>query len=140
MITKPIVKFARGEAWGGEGDLIGIKGKIGKILNKYEFEVYLFEEKGIKYYEFFYHPTHSSIDVRQSTEITETEIINAFKYVLAIFKNPVKKQKIIDDYIIRDQQTTRWEIENNKKEMDTFEKLVEDFISEAEGIKKKTGY
>ena len=31
MITKPIVKFARGEAWGGEGDLIGIKGKIGKI-------------------------------------------------------------------------------------------------------------
>ena len=137
MITKAIVKFARGEAWGGEGDLIGIKGKIGKILNKYEFEVYLFEEKGIKYYEFFYHPTHSSIDVRQSTEITEQEIINAFKYVLAIFKNPAEKQKIIDDYIIRDQQTTRWEIENNKKEMDTFEKLVEDFISEAEGIKKR---
>lgn len=134
---KKTVKFLRGEAWGGEGDLIGIKGKIGKILNKYEFEVYLFEEKGIKYYEFFYHPTHSSIDVRQSTEITEQEIIDAFKYVLSIFKNPVEKQKIIDDYIIKDQQTTRWEIENNKKEMDTFEKHIEDFILEVEGIKKR---
>jgi len=134
---KSIVKFARGECGYNENRLIGIKGKIGRILNKYEIEVYLIEKDGIKYYGFFYHPTHSNIYIDQPTEITEQEIINAFKEVLAIFKNPVKKQKIIDDWIIRDQQTLRWDIENNKKEMDTFEKLVEDFILEAEGIKKR---
>ena len=134
---KSIVRFARGECGYNENRLIGIKGKIGRILNKYEFEVYLIEKDGMKYYGFFYHPTHSNIYIDQQAEITEQEIIDAFKYVLAIFKNPVEKQKIIDDWIIRDQQTTRWEIENNKKEMDTFEKHIEDFVLEAEGIKKR---
>lgn len=134
------IKFARGECGRSEKYLIGIKGKIGKILNKYEFEVYLIEEKGIKYYDFFYHPTHSNIFITQPTEITEQEIISAFKEVLAIFKNPVEKQKIIDDWIIQDQQTLRWDIENNKREMDDYEKLLEDFISEAEGIKKRPDF
>lgn len=134
---KTVIKFARGECGYSENNLIGIKGMIGKILNKYEFEVYLIEEKGMKYYDFFYHQTHSNIFITQLTEITEQEIISAFKEVLFIFKNPVKKQKIIDDWIIRDQQTTRWEIEFNKKEMDDYEKHIEDFILEAEGIKRR---
>ena len=135
-----MARFSRGECGFGENRLIAIKGKIGKILNKYEFEVYLIEDKGIKYYDFFYHPTHSNIFVEQSTEITEQEIISTFKEILNIFKNPIEKQKIIEDWIIRDEQTTRWEIENNKKEMDDYEKHIEDFILEAEGIKKRPDF
>lgn len=132
-----MIKLESGESWLGEGCLIAIKGKIGKILNKYEFEVRFSEDKGIKYYEFFYHPSHSQFFVKQPTEITEQEIISAFKEVLALLKNPIEKQKIIDDFIKKEQLTTEWEFEGVKKDIDNYEKQVEDFVLEAEGIKKR---
>ena len=134
---KSIVKFARGECGYNENRLIGIKGKIGRILNKYEIEVYLIEKDGIKYYEFFYHNyAHLSFFIKQSTEITEQEIINAFKEMLALLKNPVEKKKITDNSIKRGQPDDEDECNFIRLSVDRYEKHIEKLILEAEGIKK----
>lgn len=121
-------------------DLIEIKGKIGRILNKYEIEVYFVEEKGIKYYEFFYHPSHSGFFVEQTTEITEQEIISAFKEMLALLKNPIEKQKMIDYYIKIDFCESEDEFEMRRRDIDKYEKQVEDFVLEVQGIKKRPDF
>ena len=124
------------EVW----DIIAIKGKISKILNKYEIEVYFAEENGIKYYEFFYHPSHAGFFVEQTTEITEQEIINSFKEMLALLKNPVEKQKMIDYYIKADFCESEDEFEMIRRDVDNYEKQVEDFVLEVQGIKKRPNF
>ena len=120
-----------------EEDLIKIKGKIGKILDIYCIEVYLIEKDDIKYYEFFYHNyAHLSFFIKQSTEITEQEIINSFKEMLALLKNPIEKKKITDDSIKRGQPDDEDECNFIRLSVNRYEKHIEKFILEAEGIKK----
>jgi len=132
-----MVVFKKGDFGFRDNTLIAIKGKIGKILNKYEFEVYFVEEKGIKYYSFFYQPTYSSFLINQTTKITEQEIINAFKEMLSILKNPVEKQKMIDVYVKIEQLTSEWDLKKVRQDIHNYEKQVEDFVLEVQGIKKR---
>jgi hypothetical protein len=133
MIKLERNKNIKREVW----DLIAIKGKISKILNKYEIEVYFVEENGIKYYEFFYHPSHAGFFVEQTTEITEKEIISSFKEMLALLKNPIEKQKIIDNFIKIERYKKEFEFEMVREDIDNYEKQIEDFVLEAQGIKKR---
>ena len=118
--------------------LIKIKGKIGKLLDTYFIEVYFIEKDGMKYYDFFYHNyAHLDFFVKQSTEITEQEIISAFKEILSILKNPIEKKKIADDSIKRGaDEEDEEECNLIRLEVDHYEKHIEKFILEAEGIKK----
>jgi FtsZ-binding cell division protein ZapB len=135
---KTMILLSMEECEFGEETFTSIKGKIGKILDTYLIEVYSLEKDGMKYYEFFYYNSAClRFFIKQPTNITEEEIICAFKEMLALLKNPVEKKKMADNSI------KKLECEDDKEKcnlirlgVDSYEKHIEKLILEAEGIKK----